>query len=429
MRIAPGICLAACTLLASGAALATTTEGGTTGAACQDSEATFADDVAFLRKHVEVIILSDASGAARVAVVPAYQGRVMTSTASGPGGLSFGWINREVIERGERQPHMTAFGGEDRFWLGPEGGQYAIYFEQDAPFDFAHWQVPEPLDWGGWEVAAREPTQVRLRKNMRLVNYAGTTFDLRVDRTVRLLDRGALARHLGQAPEDSVQAVAYESLNIIRNLGTRVWSKESGLLSVWILGMYNPSPETTVVIPFQAGPESELGPVVNDAYFGKVPADRLVVGDGVLFFRADGKQRGKIGIPRPRAKATVGSYDAANRVLLLLDRSVLTLVQYTLPETATDYVNSIWEIQQAPYRGDVVNSYNDGPPAPGSPPLGPFYELETSSPAAALKPGERLTHVHRTLHLGGSVEALDAVARGVLGVGLSQITGAFGEGE
>ena len=46
----------------------------------------------------------------------------------------------------------------------------------------------------------------------------------------------------------------------------------------------------------------------------------------------------------------------------------------------------MWEMQREPFKGDVINSYNDGPPAPGKPPLGPFYELETSSPALSLSP-------------------------------------------
>jgi hypothetical protein len=45
-----------------------------------------------------------------------------------------------------------------------------------------------------------------------------------------------------------------------------------------------------------------------------------------------------------------------------------------------------------------LDHYNDRPPAPGKPPLGPFYEIETSSPALDLAPGQRYTHVHRTFH-------------------------------
>ena len=96
-------------------------------------------------------------------------------------------------------------------------------------------------------------------------------------------------------------------------------------------------------------------------------------------------------------------------------------MSYTQPAGASDYVNSMWEIQKQPYRGDVVNSYNDGPPAPGAKPLGPFYELETSSPAAALEPGKSLTHVHRTFHFQGERALLDTLARKLLGASLEEI--------
>jgi hypothetical protein len=94
---------------------------------------------------------------------------------------------------------------------------------------------------------------------------------------------------------------------------------------------------------------------------------------------------------------------------------------------AHDYVNSMWEIQEEPYGGDVVNSYNDGPPEPGARPLGPFYELETSSPALELGPGETGVHVHRTAHFQGSDDALDPIARAALGVGIAEIRAAFAD--
>ena len=63
--------------------------------------------------------------------------------------------------------------------------------------------------------------------------------------------------------------------------------------------------------------------------------------------------------------------------------------------------------------------------APGKPPLGPFYELETSSPAAALGPGETMRHRVCTVHLTGPRAALDAVSRVVLGVGLDAVEAAL----
>src|SRR5437868_2756653 len=68
------------------------------------AEGTFADDVAFLRKYTDVVVLGDpANGGPAVAVAPEYQGRVMTSTAAGDGGLSFGFINREVVAAKQRK--------------------------------------------------------------------------------------------------------------------------------------------------------------------------------------------------------------------------------------------------------------------------------------------------------------------------------------
>ena len=378
----------------------------------------FKDDLAFLEAHTKPVVLAGPDGQAQVAVNPDLQGRVMTSTASGPDGLSFGWINRELLTSGVNNPHINAFGGEDRFWLGPEGGQFSIFFKKGDPFDLDHWWTPPAINEGAFDIAAQDKGRIHFRKVMRLANYSGTEFDLEVNREVRLLGAAEVAA-LGVPVPAGVKMVAYASDNSITNIGAAAWTKDTGLLSIWILGMFNPSPETTIVIPFKPGPEAELGPTVNDAYFGKVPADRLVVREkeGVLFFSGDGKFRSKIGISPARVKPFAGSYDAASEVL--------TIVHLTVPAGATDYVNSMWEIQEKPFAGDVVNSYNDGPAAPGAKPLGPFYELESSSPAAALGPGGTLRHVHTTMHFQGSDKALDAIARKVLGVGIEEIEKVF----
>jgi len=377
----------------------------------------FKDDVAFLKAHTKPVILAGSDGLAQVAVSPDLQGRVMTSSAGGPEGFSFGWINRELIASGRNNLHMNGFGGEDRFWLGPEGGQFSIFFKKGDPFDLEHWFTPPPINEGVYDVVDQQTERIHFRQVMHLQNYSGTEFDLELNRTVRLLGEDDI-RALGLAVPEDLDLVAFASENTITNRGQAPWTKDTGLLSIWILGMFNPSPETTIVVPFKPGPEEELGPAVNDTYFGKVPGDRLVVKDGVLFFRGDGEFRSKIGISPRRAKPFAGSYDAAKKVL--------TVVHLTMSEGATDYVNSMWEIQKDPFGGDIVNSYNDGPPEPGAKPLGPFYELESSSPAAALGPGETLTHVHTTIHFQGrDGSGLNEIARAIFGVGLAEIEGAF----
>jgi len=378
---------------------------------------TFGGDVEFLKKHVETIVLSDAAGKACVAVVPAYQGRVMTSTDGGSEGASYGWINRSLIESAETLEHINPFGGEDRFWLGPEGGQFAIFFEKDEPFDLEHWQTPAPIDTDAWKATETSDTAATFQHAFTVTNYSGFEFPVKADRTIQLLAPDAAWKHLGVDADDGISLVAYESVNRITNAGDKPWAKDTGLLSIWILGMYNPSETTTVVCPIKAGPESELGPKVIDDYFGKVPADRLVVTDETAFFSGDGKYRSKIGIQPERCKGVIGSYDATGEVL--------TIVQFTFDSSVTDYVNSLWKLQEEPYNGDAANSYNDGPAEPGAKPMGPFYELESSSPPAALAPGASLEHTHRTIHLRGPKAKLDPIAKTVLGVGIDDITGAL----
>ena len=402
-------CLVACLTIAG-----CTAEAPTGDAPAAAKMNPFQSDLAFLNQHTKIIVLVGARGTAQVAVAPAYQGRVMTSTTGGRDSPSFGWLGRAAIASGKRQAHMNVFGGEDRVWLGPEGGQYSLYFKKNDPFDLDHWQVPEAFDWGGWDIAGQSQTSVTVRKRMTLVNYSGTRFDIDVERTVRLLPDTEVASFLGATPGSGIGMVAYESSNSVTNAGRNAWTQESGLVSIWILGQMTPSDSTTIVLPFNA---SGTGPIVNDSYFGKVPSDRLVIKDPTIYFRGDGQYRSKIGLPASRAVPLVGSYDAAGQVL--------TLVQYTRPADATQYVNSMWEIQREPYKGDVVNSYNDGPAAPGKPPLGPFYELETSSPALGLRPGEHYTHIHRTFHFVGPNADLDTLAQATLKVRIADITGAF----
>ncbi|MGD0089148.1 MAG: DUF6786 family protein [Planctomycetota bacterium] len=379
--------------------------------------ATFGDDVQFLKKHMDILVLSDKEGQAQVAVSPGLQGRVMTSAAAGTQGASFGWINRELIASGKKLEHFNPLGGEERFWMGPEGGQFSIFFAKGAAFDLAHWYVPAAIDTEPFEVVSKSAESAKFSRKCQFVNYSGTKFDVDISREIRLLAPDEVWPKLGVPKAGGVKMAAFESVNRITNAGKEAWKKDTGQLSIWILCMFNPSPTTTIVVPIKPGAEKDLGPQVNADYFGRVPPERLIVKENVVFFSADGKCRGKIGVNPKRCKAVLGSYDSAGKVL--------TLAQFTFDPGRTDYVNSMWKIQDDPFAGDTANSYNDGPPAPGVKPMGPFYEIESSSPAAALEPGKTLEHVHRTIHLQGPAEQLDAIAQAVLGVGIKEIEGAF----
>jgi len=367
----------------------------------------------FLKRYTDVIELKNGNSA--LAVIPAWQGRVMTSTSEGDSGFSFGWINRQLITSGIIQPHINAYGGEERLWLGPEGGQFSIFFSKGKSFTFENWQTPAFLDTSPFKLVTATDTSARFESEVQTENFSGTLFNLLLEREVTLLSGSEIIKQVS-IDTKGLNCVAYKSDNKITNTGNKAWQKESGLLSIWMLGMFIPSPSVVVVIPVKTGDENMPGPMVNDNYFGKIPPERLkVIGDHI-FFRADGKSRGKIGIPPGRAKGVMGSFDSEN--------NILTLLICRLPEGKTDYVNSAWEIQKYPFSGDPLNSYNDGPLEDGSQ-MGPFYELETSSPAADLKPGESLSHIQFTLHFTGDLSELDRVSHQILGVGIAEIKGTF----
>jgi hypothetical protein len=378
-----------------------------------DSTKQYAYNRNFLKQYTDIIELRNNRSA--LVLIPAWQGRVMTSSAEGDTGFSFGWINHKLIASGEIQPHINAFGGEERLWLGPEGGQFSIFFSKGKSFTFDDWQTPAFLDTTPFRLVASTDTSAKLENEVEIENFSGTKFSIKLERAVTLLSDKEILEQIGIDP-GALNCVAYKSENNITNKGLNVWTKESGLLSIWMLGMFNPSPSIVVVIPVKHGDEKIIGPRVNDNYFGKIPAERLKVDGDHIYFRADGKSRGKIGIPPARATGTMGSYDSENKIL--------TLLICRLPEGKTDYVNSAWEIQKQPFSGDALNSYNDGPLDDGSQ-MGPFYELETSSPAADLKPGESLSHIQYTLHLKGDTTELDKVSRDILGVSLEEIKNAF----
>ena len=372
---------------------------------------TYGYDLRFLQKYLKPIELKDEFAA--VLIAPQYQGRVMTSTSSGLNGFSYGWINHDLIASGKVQPHINAYGGEERLWLGPEGGQFSIFFAQGVPFDVEHWQTPSSLDTEEFDVVSVKSREAVFNKKIKLTNYAGFIFDLEVTRKVTLLKSSEVATGLNQELPNGVRVVAFETDNRIKNSSPRAWMPETGALSIWLLGMMNPSPEVTIVLPYKKG---DFGTIVKDDYFGKVPAERLIIADNVIFFKADGKLRSKIGLSPKRALPVIGSYDAANKIL--------TIVETTIDPTAAEYVNSSWKIQKDPFAGDVINSYNDGPMADGSQ-MGPFYELESSSKAAFLKPGESLGHIQRTFHFGGDEKALSEISVKKLGVTIDEIKKVF----
>jgi len=388
-------------------------QGGSTVAALVPGSiknGTYGYDVNFLQQHTKKVLeLHDKDNQARVLLSADYQGRVMTSTATGDTGTSYGWLNYNLIASGEKKSQFNPVGGEERFWMGPEGGQYSIYFKGGDSFNIVHWQVPAIIDTVMYDVVQADNAKAIFSKTTTLTNYSGTTFNIAIQRSISLLDKNAIAQKLNTTIPGNIHCVGYETDNQIKNIGTSDWKKEKGLLSIWLLGMMTPTEETKVIIPFKPLPNARS--FITDNYFGTIPPERLQVKDSVLCFTCDGKYRSKIGLSPLIAKSIAASYD--------FKKNVLTLILFPVDKNGL-YVNSKWELQKEPYKGDVVNSYNDGPLQDGTQ-LGPFYEIESSSPASELKKGETREYKETTCHLQGDYESLRQLAKQLLGVELNDL--------
>jgi hypothetical protein len=311
---------------------------------------------------------------------------------------------------------MNAYGGENRLWLGPEGGKFSLFFKPGTKMTFDNWKTPAPFDTEDWNVKSMDSQSVTMYKKMDLLNYAGTRLELQVVRTISILNRDEIIRLAGMSEsEDSLYAVGYKTGNTLTNTGELEWTEKSGMPCIWMLDMFKPSSSAVIVVPFKKTETEDVKKVVTTNYFGKIPPDRIKNNDSLIFFKADGKSRGKLGISANGARGTAGSYDGKNKVL--------TIILFNVVEKDR-YLNQEWNITKPTFQGDAVNAYNDGPLTDGTQ-MGPFYEIESVSQAAFIKPGESINHSHIVMHFAGNEKALDKIATRMLGTGLEKINKSF----
>lgn len=374
---------------------------------------TFRYDVDFLQQYDSVVLLSIDDEEAQVLVSPKYQAKVLTSSAGGMNGQSFGWINYKAFTA-PVDAHMNGFGGENRFWLGPEGGKFSLFFSKGSAMTFENWKTPEPFDIGAWAVTESSERSVTMQKDMQLQNYAGTVLSISATRTIEILKRSRIAEMIGVEMDDSIKSVAYAALNKITNTGTFSWNESTGMPCIWMLDMLTPSDETVIIVPYRNNPDSSARIATTD-YFGEISSDRIKYLNNTVLFKADGKKRGKLGLGSTRARPVAGSYDPT--------AGVLTITMFDM-NGGGKYLNQEWNTSKPAFSGDAVNAYNDGPLADGSQ-MGPFYEIESVSPAAFLAPSESMSHNHFVFHFTGATGKLDKISRKMLGISLAEIKAAF----
>ncbi|MHC4375398.1 MAG: DUF6786 family protein [Planctomycetota bacterium] len=370
------------------------------------ADADYAADLALIGERAGVHELH--LGPLRLAVVPAWQLRVATG-AFAPDGRSLGWLNRPKLRSGEVDARANLWGGLERLWLGPEGGPGTVYFAPGDDYRLDRWTIPALVDRVPFQVASAGDASIAAVAEGPVLNRAGERFEARLERRVELLEPG---RALGAPLPPAVQGLGFVSDNALFNVGASPWSRSNGGLCLWLAGML---PHAEHAVAYAPAPAVATPHAVGD-YFHALDATRLRPLGAGMAFRVDGAHRSKIGIPAANTTGWMGAWDP--------ERGRLTLVQAEVDASA-EYLEARWSADRGPFGGEALHLYNDGPPEPGAAPFGPFFELESSSPAAVLGPGERRSHRSTTILLEGPSAMLDDIARARLGVSLSDLERAF----
>ena len=257
---------------------------------CLSSSAGFEGIREFLDSTADAVVLEGENGS-KVIVSPRLQGRIMTARVGNV--ESTGLVPRKTIEEGEVHDHFNNFGGLDRFWIGPEAGQYGVYFPPGAQeLSRDNWQVPAAFDRGPFEIRERQPGRIKLGREMEVTNLKGVKFQVKVSREIGLVPSSSLTTELGIELPAGVSYLGCYSDNQLQNSGESDWDPDSGLIGIWILGMLNASDQAVVIAPFKdlAGKDQ---PPYNDNYFGKVSGDRLkVIDKAVQLHGGDGVRSG-----------------------------------------------------------------------------------------------------------------------------------------
>lgn len=373
---------------------------------------TFGYDLQYLSEKDSLLtVLKSADGQAQVIVSPTYQAKVFTSTATGEEGASLGYLNYKALDQEGFSKHMNGYGGENRLWIGPEGGSYSIFFQPGAKQVYANWYTPAPVDTEPWAVRSTDAGSVTMEKEMEVANYLGSTLRMKIDRSVW----AEIASMLDVPFGAGVKVVGYTTENTLANLNSFAWTRETGTVCIWIMDMLNISPRALTIVPYITGDEKELGRIVTSEYFGPIPADRLQVREGLIFLKTDGRLHSKIGLNALRTKGIAGNYDPESKRL--------TVATFDVDKQAS-YLNQEWDPKKDPAVGDLFNGYNDGPLDDGSI-MGPFLELESASPGAFIRPGESLTRRHQVFHFTGDEAELTQLSEVLFGISVDALKTVF----
>lgn len=369
------------------------------------AENNFETDLTLIKRHISPVILSDNDK--KIVVSPELQGRILVATSNDFDNQSIGWINREHLNSDVNDTQQLG-GGADRLWFGPDGGKFSVFFEPRAEPTTDNIRVPPTLAKRPFHIKSKSSTEVTFENTLSFQNHLGFEFETKVKRLISIFSEDRVVNELGMEIPAGLSWLAYGSDTQVTNDGKENWTPDTGLFSIWSLSTF--APTAIIAIPLK----QPLARVTN--YFDPPSGRQTRISNKTVFYNADANFMNKIGIPPKYTLPFIGSYNKK------LNR--LTIIKFRISDLGAGYVNAVWDWNAQPLDGEIINIFNDGIQENGKP-FGPFYEMETSSSALALKTGQRHSHYHYTFHFTGSETTLDLISKKILGVTLQEFDQAF----
>jgi len=196
-----------------------------------------------------------------------------------------------------RDPHQpfNNYGGNN-FWPAPEGGKFGFNYEGDT------WRVQKGINNEPFVMDGKKEKSARAQKRVVLVNRQNVKLDCLMERQVRLIDMPDWIAKLGG---QSALAYAVDDRITVMNPVTI----EDALVSCWTLEQFNAMAATIAFVKVAKPREA-----INFDFYAD-PSAKLSYSPQALFYQADSKQPGQIGI-KCRAQAHyAGFYDLARGLL------------------------------------------------------------------------------------------------------------------
>ncbi len=352
---------------------------------------TYLYDLQFIEIYGRAYEQTADNGNARIVVSPDFQGRVMTSSATGINGFSNGWINKRFISRDIILDKENPYGGENYTWIGPNDGEYSLFHKFNKEGDTA-FQVPADLDQFPFLMEFVSDTSMLLTKKLNATNLKGSTFNAKLSRFITLHSKSTI-NHLLHLNGDTAQLsiVGYTVKSTLTNIGMNNWDESTGLMSLQNVNQFNGEGTSTIFLQ-----NHNAIPLDSISVFSNMDSSNVKFNNQVLALRADGIHTYTLKLPIFASSSLIGIYTPK------LQR--LTIIQNNNAESKRQ---ERLEIKNgAPLEGTSIASY---------------YQLRADSGSKPLKPNESIKQSQSIYHIYGDSTTMNSVLVKVFDLELAEI--------